>query len=225
MRLSPGGNFGSVEWLRTVELLMMNASKSIPEARKVDMSTITTSTTPEDLLKLPDAERFELVDGELVENPAMGGQAGWIAGRIVIALHEYEKSHGGWVFPDGVGYQCYAEDPNRVRRPDVSYIAAGRLPNDEIPEGHIRTVPDVVVEVVSPRDVYGDVETKVEEYLRAGVRLVWVFGSATRRVWIYPGSDRRAYSLTADDDLTGDDVLPKFSYPIANFFPNSQQSA
>ncbi len=189
------------------------------------MSTATTSTTPEDLLKLPDAERFEFVDGGLVENPASGGQAVWIAGEIFTALREYAKSMGGWAFPDGAGYQCYAEDPNRVRRPDVSYIAAGRLPNNELPEGHIRTVPDVVVEVVSPNDSHGDVETKVEEYLRAGVRLVWVFGSATRRVWIYPGIDRRAYSLTADDDLTGDDVLSNFSCPIANLFPNSQQSA
>jgi Uma2 family endonuclease len=184
------------------------------------MSAATTQYTADDLLTMPDGERYELVDGELVETNPMGGKAGWTAGEVFGRLREHAKSHGGWAFPDGVSYQCYAEDPNRVRRPDASFVAAGRFPNDEVPDGHIRIAPNLAVEVVSPHDVFSEVELKVEEYLLAGVQAVWVLSPPTRRVWIYPGDGGRPYQLQSTDELTADDVLPGFRCLVAELFPS-----
>jgi Uma2 family endonuclease len=77
--------------------------------------------------------------------------------------------------------------------------------------------PDLVVEVVSPSDRMTDVQAKVDDYLRAGVRLVWVVEPRARTVTAYvPGRPPRVYGEA--DDLDGGDVLPEFRLPVAEIF-------
>ena len=126
--------------------------------------------TPEELLKLPDGDRYELVDGELVEC-GMSGQSLWIATWLSSQLVFF-------AFPRRLGYviteasiQCYS-DPGKIRRPDVSFFASGRISDSEYHTGYIRIAPDLAVEVLSPNDLACDVAQKAEEYLAVGVRLV-----------------------------------------------------
>ena len=137
------------------------------------MSTIVaTLLTPDDLLAIPDGDRYELVDGHLVER-SMGSWAGVVEGALFYLLRQFcIQTRAGFALGSGVSYQCFPG--NRVRKPDVSLILAGRLPDDRVPEGHIRVVPDLAVEVVSPTDIQYDVDRKVAEYLEVGVKLVWV---------------------------------------------------
>ena len=109
--------------------------------------------TPEDLLAMPDGKHYELVDGRLVERN-MGAESSWIGGRIFLRLNLFCDEHQlGYVWPADNGYQCFAHAPKLVRRPDVSFIRAGRLPGGELPKGHVRIPPDLAVEVVSPNDL------------------------------------------------------------------------
>ena len=80
-------------------------------------------------------------------------------------------------------YQCFADAPDKVRKLDISCIRRDHMPADEWPKGHNPIVPDLVVEVVSPNDLFSEVEVKVEESLRADVSLVWVVSPATRIFW------------------------------------------
>ena len=94
------------------------------------MSTVAQPTiTADELLRMPDGDRFELVDGELVERE-MGSLASWISGKAFARLDQFSEQKGGWAFPDGTAYRCYDDDPERVRKPDASYIRPGRLPGD-----------------------------------------------------------------------------------------------
>jgi Uma2 family endonuclease len=134
------------------------------------MSTIVSKpgVTPDELLKMPDADRYELADGHLVERE-MGSRSSHIGVLLSALLISFCKEHRlGWVFGSDCGYQCYPDDPTRVRKPDVSFIRMGRLPNEQAPDGHILIAPDVAVEVVSPHDLVYEIETKVQEYLGAG---------------------------------------------------------
>lgn len=177
-----------------------------------------TRCTPEDLLTMRDGDLYELVDGELVERN-MGGKSSWIGGELHGNLWSFNKdARLGWVFPADASYQCFQEDPTRVRRPDTSFIRFGRLPGEQPPDGHIRTVPDLAVEVVSPNDLYSEVRTKVEEYLRAGVRLVWVIDPDTRSVDVRR-ADGSVSQLGEKDELTGEDVLPGFRCAVRDLFP------
>jgi Uma2 family endonuclease len=121
------------------------------------------------------------------------------------------------VLPADASYQCFADDPTKVRKPDVSFIQASRLPASERPTGHCQIAPDLAVEVVSPNDLFEDVSRKVEEYLAAGVRLVWVIDPKAERVFIYR-QDGSATILTNKDSLDGEDVVPGFLCAIADLF-------
>lgn len=175
--------------------------------------------TATDLLTMPDGDRFELVDGELVELE-MSNESSWIAGEIYrrIANCVIENSLG-WAFPDNTSYQCFPWEENRVRKPDASFIARGRLPNGPLPVGHCRVAPDLAVEVVSTHDLYVDVEEKVLEYLRAGVQLVWVVTPSTRTVMVHRADASSPLHLTETVELTGDPVLPGFHCRVGDLSP------
>jgi Uma2 family endonuclease len=100
----------------------------------------------------------------------------------------------------------------------VSFIRHGRLPGERIPRGDILITPDLAVEVVSPNDLYNEVDVKVSEYLDVGVSLVWVVNPEARTACVYrPGGTARR--LRENDEIDGGDVLPGFRCRVAEFFP------
>jgi len=171
--------------------------------------------TADELLEMRNGERYELVDGELVERD-MDALSGWVGGEVFGRIREFARQQGGWAFGDGVGYRCYADDPERVRKPDASFIRADRLSN--LPDGYITIAPDLAVEIVSPNDIYYEVEAKVDEYLSAGVRLVWVGNPVNKSVRVFqPG--RIVDEFGPDGELTGGGVMPGFTCSVRSLFP------
>lgn len=183
------------------------------------MSTTATAVTPDDLLRMGDEGKgYELVDGELRELP-VSRKSSRVAGQIYNRLENFcAGGRPAWVFPEGTSYRCFADDPGRVRRPDVSVVLLGRMTAEEYDEdGHCPTAPDLVVEVVSPTDIAREVKEKIDEWLAAGVRLLWEVYPESRTVRVY----RPAHPITplqAGDALTADPVLPGFSCPVADLF-------
>ena len=144
------------------------------------MRTRKTLLTAEELICLPTADRrYELVKGELFEMPPAGGRHGSVAMRIGSLLDTHVLANqSGYVFAAETGF-ILRRDPDTVRAPDASFVAKDRLPMGELPTGYVDVAPDLAVEVVSPSDRETEVLDKVEEWLQAGSRLVWV---------LYPGN-------------------------------------
>jgi Uma2 family endonuclease len=175
-----------------------------------------TQFTPEDLLALPDAVRFELVDGQLVERP-MGFFSSFVGGRLFFLLTAYCDTKGlGWVLPADAGYQCFPNAPAKVRKPDVSFIDARRLPAGDAPQGHAHLPPDLAVEVISPNEVFADAIRKAGEYLEAGGRLVWLIDPATRTALIFrqDGSG----TILRGGELSGEEVVRGFRCTLDELF-------
>ena len=186
------------------------------------MATVITDRryTPDDLLKMPDGERFELVNGQLVETE-MSAKANRIMVRIGSALGSFVDSHAiGSVFASELQYRCFPDDPNRVRKPDLSYVATARW-KDEYEEGFVPIPPDLAVEVASPNEGLYEVQDKIEEYLAAGVRLIWLINPETRIVQVYR-QDGTVSHLRGDAELSGEDVLPGFRCLLADLFKPPQ---
>jgi Uma2 family endonuclease len=180
--------------------------------------------TPDEFLRMPESDHYELIDGHPVEKK-MGAESGFVVGQIIIRLGQHLGLRpGGWVLPDDAGYRCFPTRPRLVRKPDVSFIRPGRLPDERIPKGDVSIPPDLAVEVVSPNDLYNEVDVKVSEYLAVGVPLVWVVNPETRTACVFrpDGSARR---LREDEEIDGGDVLPGFRCRLAEFFPPPQAQA
>src|SRR6266404_1766612 len=148
------------------------------------IATVAKKYTPEDLLAMPDDGKcYELVNGELVEK-AVSMESDVIGGILYHLMASYcDRNPVGQAFPETY-YQCFPDDPSKVRRPDASFISAERVPRI-LPRGHCQIAPDLAAEVISPNDLYEEVEAKVEEYLRARVRLVWVLNPRNRSVRVH----------------------------------------
>jgi Uma2 family endonuclease len=177
-----------------------------------------TRYTPEDLLRLPDGDRYELVDGNLVERK-MSFWSSFVAGTVYALLRTFALAHQlGWVAPEGTSYQCFPGHPGKVRKPDTSFIRLDRLTLEQATsEGHMSVRPDLAVEVVSPNDSYYEVEEKVEEWLGAGVPLVWIINPRTRSVRIRR-ADGSESMLRDEDELTGEAVIPGFRCRVRELF-------
>lgn len=179
---------------------------------------IETKYTPEDLLALPDEKDYELVDGNLVERN-VSALSSWVGGKFYRYLDVFvEANNLGTAWPADVGFRCFPDDPGKVRKPDAAFIRRERFSTNDLAEGYVRIVPDLVVEVVSPNDLAVEVEEKVEEYLQAGVLLIWVVYPETRTVHIRR-ADGSIGHLRLEDELHGEAVLPGFRCALANFFP------
>jgi Uma2 family endonuclease len=99
----------------------------------------------------------------------------------------------------------------------VAFIAKDRLPKEGVPKKFAEFPPDLAVEVLSPDDKASDITKKVEEYLAAGVPLVWIVDPATQTVTVYH-SLQDVRILTADQELDGEPVIPGFRTKITAIF-------
>ena len=135
------------------------------------MSTKTQATV-DDLYRVPENGKAEIVNGELVLMSPSGGVPGRAAGEIFISLREYERRMGGgYAFPDNVGFIVNLPH-RRSFSPDAAFFK-GELRGGKFLEG----APIFAVEVRSDED-YGpaaevQMAAKRADYFAAGTLVVW----------------------------------------------------
>jgi len=101
--------------------------------------------------------------------------------------------------------------------PDVAFVSADRIPPPAEESGFWSLAPDIAIEIISPSETANAVQDKVQDYLIAGVRLIWLVYPATKTVVEYQ-SATRIRQLSIDDSLTGGEVIPGFNYPLKDLF-------
>ncbi|MBM4424672.1 MAG: Uma2 family endonuclease [Chloroflexi bacterium] len=172
--------------------------------------------TAEDLLALQGRGRFELVKGKVIEMSPPGFEHGTIAMTLgeLIASH-VRRNKLGRVLAAETGFRL-SRNPDTVRAPDVAFVSNERLPA-KLPKGYADFAPDLIAEVVSPGDDPDDIQTKITEWLNAGVRLALVVYPSSRQIAVYR-SLRDVIILTDSDTLTADNILPGLSIPLASIF-------
>jgi Uma2 family endonuclease len=127
----------------------------------------------DDLYRVPENRKAELVHGDLVLMSPTGGVPGRAAGRIYRSLDDYEREvGGGYAFPDNVGFIVDLPD-RRSFSPDAAFWV-GELPTG----GQFLTgAPLFAVEVRSENDYGPEAESalakKRADYFAAGTQVVW----------------------------------------------------
>src|SRR5687767_13896021 len=124
--------------------------------------------TDEEILDLPqDSYSYEEVDGELVMSPKNNPQHGNICVRISARLLQFAEAHNaGEVFDSNTGYWMVNRN---LRAPDVSFVAATRLPRQS-PRGFFEGAPDLVVEVLSPTNTRRELDERLRDFFESGTK-------------------------------------------------------
>ena len=164
-----------------------------------------------------DGFRYELVKGELRRTSLAGAEHGAVCANVILLLGPHIKSHGqGLGFGGGTGFKLSSE-PDTVRAPDMAFVRRERIPEGAISETYWPGAPDLAVEVIGPEDVFEEVEEKIDDWLAAGARAVWVVNSKRRGVSVYR-SMTDVTRLSEGDELDGGDVVPGFRCKVSEIF-------
>lgn len=138
-----------------------------------------------ELLARPEAERYEIVDGELVPKEAASGRHGEAQFSLAIMLRQFRRAGGaqgpgGWLFGTEVLIQF---NDRQVRRPDVVGWRRERLPTmpAEVPTA-VR--PDWVCEILSTHRA-DDLVAKMRLYHQSKVPHYWVIDPEAETLAVY----------------------------------------
>jgi Uma2 family endonuclease len=110
-----------------------------------------------------------------------------------------------------------SRDPDSTVGVDVVYISgevAAREPDDTT---FIDGVPVLAVEILSPNDTLDEINEKIDQYLAAGVSLVWIIDPHDRTVTIYRPNQEPEF-VNVRQELSGEPHLPGFRVPVADLF-------
>jgi Uma2 family endonuclease len=179
---------------------------------------LTTLLTAEDLLAVPDPGLpHELLRGVLRRVMPASGAHGLLVGRLLVTLGQHVQAHGlGELFSEATGF-LVARHPDTVLCPDIAFVARERLAAAGLGTPFPELAPDLAVEVLSAGDRAAAVRAKVAEYLRTGVRAVWVVDPVERTVRVHlRGGGQRL--LAERDVLDGGEVVAGFRCPVASLF-------
>jgi Uma2 family endonuclease len=162
------------------------------------------------------ATLYELVDGEIVEMPSPGERHGTVCANIAFELGLYiRKRKAGQVLTNDTGL-VVRRNPDTVRGPDVTLFLEKRS-MDQLESGHLKRVPDLIVEVLSPSDSFGQTLRRVDQYLALGVPMIWVLEPEELCVHQFRLNElRKRFDMT--DIITGNGVLPDIECRVADFF-------
>ncbi len=166
-----------------------------------------------------DDRRYELVEGEIVEMAPSSPENTIIAARILVFLFNHVESHNlGYVSGADGGYTLSLEN---VRIPDVAFISKERSPS--IPK-KFDVAPNLAVEVISPSESPRKINDKTALYLNSGTELVWNVYPEDKVVEVWQDAQdggMKVHTLDINGALDGGDVLPGFSLPVKNIFPET----
>ena len=194
----------------------MSALLNPPKVKK------SSTAQPDDETEVKRPERYEVVFGEIVEVEPMSAYATDVANILNEELVVYGRASKRGRPKVQMTYAIpLPEDKSRNRIPDVSFLTYETWPLDRpIPftGNPLPVVPDLAVEVVSPTNETETDTEKVDEYLRGGVRLVWLIIPRIKKVYVYQSLDS-VKIVHENQTLDGGDVLPGFEVKVGTLFP------
>lgn len=134
------------------------------------MSTKTQATI-EDLYRLTDNGKAEIINGEIIRMSPTGDLPARAGGSIYVSLRGVERQVGGRAYPDNVGFRVKL--PNRTSfSPDAAFFI-GKSSGMKFLDG----APVFAAEIRSEND-YGreaelELAAKRKDYFAAGTLVVW----------------------------------------------------
>ena len=159
----------------------------------------------------------ELIDGEAVVMPPTGGWAASLQGELFVALRRWRErtGDGGLLLQD-----VFVTMPKgQYLAPDIAWWSTSRRP--PLSKGAIESVPDLVVEVLSPSTRANDLGVKRELYLDSGVRELWLADPGSRTVTLIGDvcqESGQSSVVIGEAGVLRSELLHDFSLDLADLF-------
>jgi Uma2 family endonuclease len=161
---------------------------------------------------------IELIDGEGVVVPPTGPQASSAQGELFLALKHWQERTGeqGLILQD-----VFVVFPGHgFLAPDVAWWSAQHRPPHS--HGAVDSIPDLVVEVLSPATRANDLGIKRDVYMHSGVRELWLADpDACTVTRVCPGANPD--ELLLQGDTLQSEVLDGFVLDLARAFSFSRR--
>lgn len=169
--------------------------------------------TLEDFLALPDSDViYELVNGQAVPKFAVPEMSpkffhSSITGALFILLSQWSQQRGRVRIEWAIALT--RADAAWVPVPDLTYISYDRLPADWMKDEACPISPELVIEIISLGQTFGEMTEKATDYLTAGILRVWVVDPRAKSITVFtPNSLPRTYR---GDMAIADSLLPDLS--------------
>lgn len=176
----------------------------------------------QEFLVLPQSgDRFELVDGELRPKVSPKYQHSTAQGRLFRLLDDWcEQQQVGRVRLEwSVVLQRRGVD--WVPVPDLTYVSYERLPSEWEEDTPCPVQPELVIEIISPGQSFGELTQKATDYLIAGVDRVWVVDTKAQSLTIFR-QDALPQTLQGEGSIS-DSLLPGLVLPMIRLFGKPAQ--
>ncbi len=162
---------------------------------------------------------FELIEGELREMAPVGEWHGSVAINLIFYLKAYVDRQGVGRLTTETGYYDL-DDDETLLAPDIAFRQLDTSTNPPV-RGWVEQMPDLAVEIKSPRDTFAHMRRKAELYLRRGTQIVWLVYPERRGVEICALDEAGEIVLDFIDEtgsLSGGDALPGFVLELSRLF-------
>lgn len=167
-----------------------------------------------DLDNFPDDGKLrELVDGQIVEWDVTTLRHGSVIALLTIIIGGFVRERRLGQLVDADALVKIQSSEHDARGGDLIFYRRDRFPaNVDAPATDV--APDFVVEVLSPSDRATMVEAKIDDWLRAGVRLLWYVNARSGLTMVYRAGE--VQRVQPDQVLDGGEVLPGFTLRMAD---------
>ena len=157
--------------------------------------------------------RLELTkEGKLIVMAPTFGESGKTNGNLFGRVWAWnELTQLGTTFDSSTGYDFSAIGGGKLS-PDVSWIENSRLEDVSLRQ-FIPVVPDFLIELRSTTDRLRDLQAKMLEYQRLGVKLGLLINPQDKQVEIYR-FDREVEVIQSPTSVDCADIMPEFSLDL-----------
>ncbi len=207
-----GGLAGKLSGESSEPTRMTTATATMPKARLLTADEFYDwCNRPENVDRF-----FELVRGQVIEVPPPMKIHGVVAANTAGVLWMYSRQRRrGYITTNDSGV-VLEHDPDTVRGPDVAYFTDAKSFSELHPR-YGENPPVLAVEILSPDDRVSKVLRKIDDYLKNGVKLVWLVDPDERTVRVFR-PNQSPLTLAADQVLPGDEELPGFHCLVNELF-------
>ncbi|MBD2729486.1 Uma2 family endonuclease [Nostoc sp. FACHB-892] len=177
--------------------------------------------TLQEFLNLPIDEgdiTYELVDGQAIPKMSPKFFHAKLT-RVLLNLIEQWCEGKGEVCPEwAVALTRRGRDWMPI--PDILYISNERLPGNWDEDEACPVPPDLVIEIISPGQTFGQMAAKAKDYLDAKVLRVWVLDSKARSITVfYPDAAPQTYM---GEELLKDSLFEGLEFTVEQVFQKAK---